>query len=134
RAHEQLHRGQRGAAARRPWLAPPPRVLLARGAGPLPHPHRVSHRRRQPRGAGDARRRAALARGRQPLRRLRPVPPSVTTSTTSTTSTNQAGGEGAVVCGIFGAVSLSGAPLRHPGSVGAIAAAPAHRSPTAERL
>jgi asparagine synthase (glutamine-hydrolysing) len=38
------------------------------------------------------------------------------------------------VCGIFGAVSLSGAPLRHPGCIGAMAAALAHRGPDGERI
>jgi len=38
------------------------------------------------------------------------------------------------VCGIFGAVSLSGAPLRHPGCLGAMAAALAHRGPDGERI
>ncbi len=38
------------------------------------------------------------------------------------------------MCGIFGAVSLSGAPLRHPGCVGAMAAALAHRGPDGERI
>src|SRR5205807_1676109 len=35
------------------------------------------------------------------------------------------------MCGIFGAVSLSGAPLRHPGCLDAMAAALAHRGPDA---
>jgi asparagine synthase (glutamine-hydrolysing) len=38
------------------------------------------------------------------------------------------------MCGIFGAVSLSGAPLRHPGCIGAMAAALAHRGPDGERI
>jgi len=38
------------------------------------------------------------------------------------------------MCGIFGAVSLSGAPLRHPGCLGAMAAALAHRGPDGERI
>jgi len=38
------------------------------------------------------------------------------------------------VCGIFGAVSLSGAPLRHPGCLGAMAAALEHRGPDGERI
>src|SRR5438270_5047052 len=38
------------------------------------------------------------------------------------------------MCGIFGAVSLSGAPLRHPGCLGAMAAALAHRGPDGERV
>src|SRR5207302_428673 len=37
-------------------------------------------------------------------------------------------------CGIFGAVSLSGAPLRHPGCLRAMAAALAHRGPDGERV
>jgi asparagine synthase (glutamine-hydrolysing) len=37
------------------------------------------------------------------------------------------------VCGIFGAVSLSGGPLRHPERIGAMAAALAHRGPDGER-
>ena len=36
------------------------------------------------------------------------------------------------MCGIFGAVSLSGAPLRHPGCVAAMAEALAHRGPDGE--
>src|SRR5256886_7362325 len=36
--------------------------------------------------------------------------------------------------GIFGAVSLSGAPLRHPGCLGAMAAPLAHRGPDGERV
>jgi len=38
------------------------------------------------------------------------------------------------MCGIFGAVSLSGAPLTHPGCLGAMAAALAHRGPDGERM
>ena len=38
------------------------------------------------------------------------------------------------MCGIFGAVSLSGAPLRHAGCLGAMAAALAHRGPDGERM
>ena len=38
------------------------------------------------------------------------------------------------MCGIFGAVSLAGAPLRHPGCLGAMAAALAHRGPDGERM
>ncbi|PYO28992.1 MAG: asparagine synthase (glutamine-hydrolyzing) [Gemmatimonadetes bacterium] len=38
------------------------------------------------------------------------------------------------MCGIFGAVSLSGAPLKHPGCLGAMAAALAHRGPDGERI
>ena len=38
------------------------------------------------------------------------------------------------MCGIFGAVSLSGAPLCHPGRFAAMAAALAHRGPDGERL
>ena len=38
------------------------------------------------------------------------------------------------MCGIFGAVSLSGAPLRHPGCLGAMAAALEHRGPDGERI
>src|SRR5256886_14161278 len=120
RADEQLHRGQRRAVARSARIAAPARGLLARCARPLPRPYRVSHRRGQPRGTGNPRRRVAPARGRQPLRRLRP-PPSSPTSPTSQTS--PAGRGGAVTCGIFGAVSLSGGPPRHPGCLDAMAAA-----------
>ncbi len=38
------------------------------------------------------------------------------------------------MCGIFGAVSLSGAPLRHPECMPAMAAALAHRGPDGERI
>ncbi|PYP41628.1 MAG: hypothetical protein DMD42_13400, partial [Gemmatimonadetes bacterium] len=38
------------------------------------------------------------------------------------------------MCGIFGAVSLSGAPLRHPDCMAAMAAALAHRGPDGERI
>ncbi len=38
------------------------------------------------------------------------------------------------MCGIFGAVSLSGAPLKHPDCVAAMAAALAHRGPDGERI
>src|SRR6266480_3857485 len=38
------------------------------------------------------------------------------------------------MCGIFGAVSLSGAPLCHPERFAAMAAALAHRGPDGERL
>jgi len=38
------------------------------------------------------------------------------------------------MCGIFGVVSLSGAPLRHPGCLRAMAAALAHRGPDGERV
>jgi asparagine synthase (glutamine-hydrolysing) len=38
------------------------------------------------------------------------------------------------MCGIFGAVSLSGAPLRHPDCIAAMAAALAHRGPDGERI
>src|SRR6266550_906902 len=37
------------------------------------------------------------------------------------------------MCGIFGAVSLSGAPLRHAERLAAMAAALAHRGPGGER-
>ncbi len=38
------------------------------------------------------------------------------------------------MCGIFGAVSLSGAPLRHPDCIAAMAAALAHRGPDGEQI
>ncbi len=38
------------------------------------------------------------------------------------------------MCGIFGAVSLSGAPLKHPDCIPAMAAALAHRGPDGERI
>jgi len=38
------------------------------------------------------------------------------------------------VCGIFGAVSLSGTPLKHPDCISAMAAALAHRGPDGERI
>ncbi len=38
------------------------------------------------------------------------------------------------MCGIFGAVSLSGAPLKHPDCIPAMAAALAHRGPDGERV
>ncbi|HLB81747.1 MAG TPA: asparagine synthase (glutamine-hydrolyzing), partial [Gemmatimonadales bacterium] len=38
------------------------------------------------------------------------------------------------MCGIFGAVSLSGGPLKHPGCLGAMAAALAHRGPDGEQI
>jgi asparagine synthase (glutamine-hydrolysing) len=38
------------------------------------------------------------------------------------------------VCGIFGAVSLAGRPLRHPGCIGAMAATLAHRGPDGEQI
>jgi asparagine synthase (glutamine-hydrolysing) len=38
------------------------------------------------------------------------------------------------MCGIFGAVSLTGCPLRHPGCLGAMAASLAHRGPDGERF
>ncbi len=38
------------------------------------------------------------------------------------------------MCGIFGAVSLSAAPLKHPDCVAAMAAALAHRGPDGERI
>src|SRR5437667_11493118 len=38
------------------------------------------------------------------------------------------------MCGIFGAVSLAGRPLRHPGCLGAMAAALAHRGPDGEQI
>ncbi|PYP00058.1 MAG: asparagine synthase (glutamine-hydrolyzing) [Gemmatimonadetes bacterium] len=38
------------------------------------------------------------------------------------------------MCGIFGAVSLSGAPLRHPDCMSAMAVALAHRGPDGERI
>src|SRR6266700_6270830 len=38
------------------------------------------------------------------------------------------------MCGIFGAVSLQGAPLKHPGCMAAMAAALAHRGPDGERV
>lgn len=38
------------------------------------------------------------------------------------------------MCGIFGAVSLSGAPLKHPDCVAAMAATLAHRGPDGERI
>src|SRR5690349_10992980 len=38
------------------------------------------------------------------------------------------------MCGIFGAVSLTGAPLRHPDCIAAMAAALAHRGPDGEQI
>ena len=38
------------------------------------------------------------------------------------------------MCGIFGAVSLSGAPLKHPDCIAAMGAALAHRGPDGERI
>ena len=38
------------------------------------------------------------------------------------------------MCGIFGAVSLTGRPLRHSGCLGAMAAALAHRGPDGEQI
>jgi len=38
------------------------------------------------------------------------------------------------MCGIFGAVSLTGAPLKHPGCIASMAAALAHRGPDGERI
>ena len=38
------------------------------------------------------------------------------------------------MCGIFGAVSLSGTPLKHPDCISAMAAALAHRGPDGERI
>ena len=38
------------------------------------------------------------------------------------------------MCGIFGAVSLTGAPLRHPELIASMAAALAHRGPDGERI
>ncbi len=38
------------------------------------------------------------------------------------------------MCGIFGVVSLSGAPLKHPDCIAAMAAALAHRGPDGERI
>jgi asparagine synthase (glutamine-hydrolysing) len=38
------------------------------------------------------------------------------------------------MCGIFGAVSLAGQPLRHPGCIEAMAASLAHRGPDGERI
>ncbi len=38
------------------------------------------------------------------------------------------------MCGIFGAVSLSGVPLKHPDCISAMAAALAHRGPDGERI
>ena len=38
------------------------------------------------------------------------------------------------MCGIFGAVSLTGAPLRHPECIAAMAASLAHRGPDGERV
>src|SRR5439155_11390494 len=60
-----------------------------------------------------------------------PSPFHVTTSTTPPTSPGWRAG--AVVSGTFGAVSLSGAPLKHPDCIIAMAAALAHRGPDGER-
>ena len=38
------------------------------------------------------------------------------------------------MCGVFGVVSLTGRPLRHPGLLGAMAASLAHRGPDGERI
>src|SRR5690348_17754349 len=38
------------------------------------------------------------------------------------------------MCGIFGAVSLTGDPLRHPDCIAAVGAALAHRGPDGERI
>src|SRR6266576_545363 len=38
------------------------------------------------------------------------------------------------MCGIFGAVSVAGRPLRHPGCLSAMAASLAHRGPDGERI
>src|SRR5438093_1138182 len=44
------------------------------------------------------------------------------------------GSGGEVMCGIFGAVSLNGEPLRHPDCLHAMAATLAHRGPDGERI
>src|SRR2546426_4521894 len=131
RAHEQLHRRQRGAVPLPSRVAAPSRGVLARGAGALPHGHGVLDGRRAPRGARRPRRRAAAPRRGRPLRGVRAVR---TSQPPPTSTTSPAGWKGAVVCGIFGAVSLSGRPLRHPGCLRAMAAALAHRGPDGERI
>src|SRR5207249_11941649 len=48
--------------------------------------------------------------------------------------TAERGSGGEVMCGIFGAVSLNGKPLRHPDCLHAMAATLAHRGPDGERI
>src|SRR5256885_12861250 len=127
-----LHRRQRGAVPLHRGLAAAPSGLLARGLGALPPAHGVLDRCRTPRSAGRPRRCAAAPRCRRSLRGVWPLP---TSSTSPTLTTSPAGwGWAAVMCGIFGAVSLSGAPLRHPDCISAMAAALAHRGPDGERV
>src|SRR5207302_7815666 len=66
--------------------------------------------------------------------RLRPVPASPTSPTSPTSPPSAARREGVVVCGLFGAVSLAGRRRRHPGCIGAMAAALAHRGPAGEQI
>src|SRR6267142_216743 len=63
---------------------------------------------------------------------LTPCPPLRTTTPPLRNVARGSGGE--VMCGIFGAVSLSGAPLKHPDCIAAMAAALAHRGPDGERI
>src|SRR5207302_10178935 len=88
-------------------------------------------RRPSPRGRPPAAR--ARRRSRR-LRRMRSCPTRRTSTASSTSSTSAARREGAVVCGIFGAVSLTGRPRRHSGCLGAMAAALAHRGPDGEQI
>src|SRR5438093_1324242 len=81
-----------------------------------------------PRGAARAR------RARRTLRRLRPVSTSTSSPPSPAPPASVSGREGAGMCGIFGAVSLAGRPLRHPGCLGAMAAALAHRGPDGEQI
>src|SRR5439155_574568 len=133
RAHQQLHRRLSGPLPRRARFYPAAGGVLARGTRSLPRPHGVRRDRRESRRARGARGGAPAPRARRTLRRLRPVS-TFTSSTTSTASpTSVSGREGAAMCGIFGAVSLAGRPLRHPGCLGAMAAALAHRGRAGEK-
>src|SRR5207244_2645733 len=134
RAHEQLHRRQRGTVPRPPGLAPAPGRRLEGSARALFRLNGVSHERWDPRGAQCARRRAAAPRGGRPFRGVRPLPPSHGLTTFPTSATSPGPGKGAVMCGIFGAVSLTGAPLKHPDCIASMAAALAHRGPDGERI
>src|SRR5438445_358853 len=117
-ADEQLHRGVPQPAAGPPRLTAPARALLAGGVGALRHADRLRDARRPARPAHLASGGAAAPRRQRPLLRLRPL---------------QAAGE-RLMCGIYGAVSLTSAPLRHRDRLPAMAAALAHRGPDGDRV
>src|SRR5439155_590830 len=159
RADEHVHRRPPRAIPHDDGVTAAPRRLLARGAGTLPGAHSVRGDRSEPRSPLDACRCAPAPRRRWPLRRVRSLHPrprprphayplpaaraggagetggaAAEAARPLSAPRRGCGGLSAGMCGIFGAVSLTRRPLRHPGCLRAMAAALAHRGPDGERI